>query len=256
MLPVGEFEHSQDTRRAHRAAAHYGLPEGQRRAVRIQEERRCGRGRGGLASVVADQPVRGRIVMEHEGAATDARGLRLHERQHQLHRDRRIDRAAARREHFDACRDRQRIGGSNHVAGGEADLPRLPAGGMLGCNEGRRQARPASAAGDHQARRRASAAVPSLELAMAVRGGCRSSLRVGAAAMRTAARRRCSRRCAARPGEPFARAWSCRTPTARPFASGGALGKHQPRASDHGGLSAIALLPDRVHPDDMLKRRR
>ena len=49
MLPVGEFEHSQDTRRAHRAAAHCGLglkangvPSAFRKSAAV------GRGRGGL----------------------------------------------------------------------------------------------------------------------------------------------------------------------------------------------------------------
>ena len=41
--------------------------------------------------------------------------MRLDHAQHHLHRDRRIDRRAAAAQHVEACLDRQRMGGGNHL---------------------------------------------------------------------------------------------------------------------------------------------
>ena len=54
-----------------------------------------------------------RVVIVEEGAAADARALRLDQRQHRLDRDRRVDRASAALQHLDLRPRGQRVGGDD-----------------------------------------------------------------------------------------------------------------------------------------------
>jgi hypothetical protein len=56
--------------------------------------------------------------VQQEGAAADARGLGLHQAEHHLHRDRRIERRAAALQHIVARARGERIRGGDH------ELPR------------------------------------------------------------------------------------------------------------------------------------
>ena len=69
--------------------------------------------------------------MEQEGAATQTRGMRLHQVQHELHCDRRIHRAAALLEHAKAGIDRERMRGGHHVIWGMGDEVLRTAGGRF-----------------------------------------------------------------------------------------------------------------------------
>ena len=59
------------------------------------------------------------VVIEHEGAAAEARALRLHQAQHRLHRYRRIHRAATGPQHREARLGCQRIGGNDDGVAGK-----------------------------------------------------------------------------------------------------------------------------------------
>jgi uncharacterized membrane protein YdjX (TVP38/TMEM64 family) len=78
---------------------------------------RCRRGR--LAAVPGGQLLRRRIPAQQEGAAAEARGLRLDHCQHGLRRDRRIDRGAAGAQRSHAGLGRQRMRGGDHLALGQ-----------------------------------------------------------------------------------------------------------------------------------------
>ena len=136
---------------------------------------------------------------------------------HQLHRDRRIDRVAARREHFrrsprppadwrqQPCRGRR----SRSAAAASRRMPgAMKAAGRLG---------PPVPGGDHQARRKGQRReCPVSSSPWPVRR-LQEQLCVGAAAMQQPARRPLFRG-AAQPGPASLCArWSCRTPTARPL---------------------------------------
>ena len=71
--------------------------------------------------------------MHDERAAADARRLRFDQVQYQLHRDRRIGRAAAAIENLQSCFDRERMRSGHHVFPGVRELFRLIAAWLLRC---------------------------------------------------------------------------------------------------------------------------
>jgi hypothetical protein len=91
MLFVRGFQHAHRAGHAHRAPAHHGFFEGQGLAV-VHEEvfirtrRRCFAPIPGVDLAA--------IEVHEKGPAADAAGLRLHQREHHLHSNRGIDRAA------------------------------------------------------------------------------------------------------------------------------------------------------------------
>ena len=100
VLAMRELEHAQRARHSDGETADADVPERLRASVRAEEHVGCRCRRSRLAAFVgrdgAGTPVLGRGVDEHERPAADAGGLRLDERQHELHGDRGVDRAAAR----------------------------------------------------------------------------------------------------------------------------------------------------------------
>ena len=110
--------------------------ERQRLAVGV-EEHAGGRLRGRDLAAVVDRHLAGpRVVIIHEGAAAEARALRLDQRQHRLDRDRRVDRAAAALQHLEAGLRRERIGGDDERLGAVRDR-----GGGLAARVPRRTSR-------------------------------------------------------------------------------------------------------------------
>ena len=65
--------------------------------------------------------------MDKECAAAEARGLRLDEPEHQLHRDRRVDRRAALTQNLAAGLGRERMRGHRHVPRANRESLRLAA---------------------------------------------------------------------------------------------------------------------------------
>ncbi len=127
------------SRRADRPAADHGLLKPQRFAIGVQEQIRRGRGRGGFPTVKGDQDFGFRFVMEQEGAAADPGTLRFDQIEHELRRDRRIRRAAARAENLHCGLGRERMGGADH------EVPcrrRTPIGRAPGRRLGRHRLRP------------------------------------------------------------------------------------------------------------------
>ena len=112
-------------RRARRQRAHR---RGRRRMAapgrRVEKQPFIGRRRRRLAAVPGLDGLA--IPEHHEGAATDAAGLRLDQPQHHLRRDRRIERRAAGAQHLHPCFGCERVGRDDGLA---IELPaRLDAG--------------------------------------------------------------------------------------------------------------------------------
>ena len=120
MACVRHLEHAHGAGHADRAAADHRLLERHRLAVGLQEQPLVGQRRRGLAAVEGFDARA--VPMQDERAAADAAGLRLDQREHHLHRHRRIDRRATGLEHLMAGLGGQRVGRGN----GEA--PGAPAG--------------------------------------------------------------------------------------------------------------------------------
>ncbi len=100
VILMRHVKHLHRARHADRAAADADIEEGARLAVGVEEQVRSGGFRCDFAAFVrrdlrADaRRVRG-LVIQHESAAADARGLWFDEGEHELRRDRRVDRVAA-----------------------------------------------------------------------------------------------------------------------------------------------------------------
>ena len=142
MLPMHELQHAHRPGHADREPADDRLLELHGRAVRVQEHVGRRRGRRGLAAVIGRERLALAVEGEQEPAAADAGGLRLHQRQHHLHGDRRIDRIAALAQDVEPGLRRQRIGGNDHLVGGM--------NGRACRLIGRRGSREADAARDHE----------------------------------------------------------------------------------------------------------
>ncbi len=118
---------------AHRAPAHHAVVEGHRLAI-LHEQLIGGGGGGRLATIHGGYLFA--VPHQHEGATADAGGLRLHQGQHQLHRDGGIHRTAAGLDHLVARLHRQRVGGSHHEVVTLPALLLLPAAGGLRRDQG------------------------------------------------------------------------------------------------------------------------
>ncbi len=94
-----------------------GTVEGHRAAI-AQESIGLRRGRGPLASVVGGEAARARVVMEQERATAEARRLWLHQPEHELRRNGRVDRRPTCAQDVAAGGCRVRVRGRDHVAGG------------------------------------------------------------------------------------------------------------------------------------------
>ena len=114
---VRELEHAQHTRDTDRAATDDGVHERHGFPV-AHEPLGPGRSWSCLAAVVAPKLLLALRPVQEERAAADAGGFRLDQPQHHLHRDRRIDRRAAAREHRIAGLRRERMRRRDH------ELPR------------------------------------------------------------------------------------------------------------------------------------
>ena len=113
------FKQAQGAGYAHRLASDQRFGEGHRAAVGLQEPFRHRASRRSLAPVDRVQFPGRRVPIEKEGAAADARGLRLHQIQDELHRNRRVRRRPAALQHIVASADRVRVRRRDHetVAG-------------------------------------------------------------------------------------------------------------------------------------------
>ena len=116
MRLVGELEHRDHAGNPDRAAADDRVPEMQRLAARIEEQGLGRRRRRGLAAVIGTDLAPRGVVVEQEGAAADARRLRLDDVEHHLYGDRSVGGAAARAQDAEAGPRRMRVGRGHHVA--------------------------------------------------------------------------------------------------------------------------------------------
>ena len=112
---VGELERGEYAGSAYRQPAGHGDVRGERLSVGVEKE--VGRSRRGrsLAPVEACELVLLLVPIEDEGAAADARGLRLDQIEHHLCGDCRVDRAAALAQHGEACFGGERLGCDHHM---------------------------------------------------------------------------------------------------------------------------------------------
>src|SRR5690606_21516756 len=104
-----------------------------------QESVRCCGCRSRLAAVIGVEPLLSCIPVENEGAAADARRLRLDEVEHHLHRYRGIQRTAALAENSDAGLRRQRMGRGDDLAFGVDGTLGFASRGSFRCRRGLRQ---------------------------------------------------------------------------------------------------------------------
>ncbi|MCY1235684.1 hypothetical protein D9M69_477770 [compost metagenome] len=131
------LQRAHHTRRADRTPADLCLAEFHRLAVGAHEQVFGGARGCGLAAVEGLNALA--VPVHDEGAATDAGGLRLDQRQHGLHGDGGIDGRAALAQHGAPGLAGQRIGRGGHMA---LRIDRRHAGAVAGSDlRGRRQGR-------------------------------------------------------------------------------------------------------------------
>ncbi|VVN33876.1 hypothetical protein PS624_04991 [Pseudomonas fluorescens] len=120
MLVMGHHQCTQQPRCTDRATADLCLRERHRLAIGAQEQLLGGASRCGFATVVGAHLF---TVPQHDHrAAADPGRLRLNQRQHRLHRNRRINRRTALTQHLATGLSSQRIGSRCHVFAGVAGL--------------------------------------------------------------------------------------------------------------------------------------
>ncbi|MNS87276.1 hypothetical protein D3C72_1212150 [compost metagenome] len=114
---VRKIEHAHSTWRAHRAAAGTGagLRHGLVAVADVAQVIRRGCSGRRFTAIIGRHFLAGCIVVEHESAAANAARLWLHQPQHHLHGNRRINRRSTGFEHLAARLGRQRIGSDHHV---------------------------------------------------------------------------------------------------------------------------------------------
>ena len=113
VLAVGHLQHPHHTWHAHRMAALHGI--GKRQGLALVHEHVCaGAGGGGFAPVVRGDFLA--IKVQQKRAATNATRLRLHQTQHHLHGNGRIQRRAACAQHLVPRIGGQRVGRSHGLA--------------------------------------------------------------------------------------------------------------------------------------------
>ena len=86
MGAMRRFQHGQRARHANRPPAGHGFQEGHGPAIAQEQRGRCGSGRG-FPPIPGFHATIGSAAKHDEGTATNAGGLRFHERQHRLHGD-------------------------------------------------------------------------------------------------------------------------------------------------------------------------
>ncbi len=116
VIVVREFEHAQHTRDADRVAAQRRLGESERLAFAVQEHVGLGAGRRGLAPVIGFDLLGLGLVVQQEPAAADTRALRLDQREHHLHGDRRVHGRTALAQYQPPDIRGDRIGRDDHLA--------------------------------------------------------------------------------------------------------------------------------------------
>ncbi len=119
VLRMRAREQRHDARHAHGIAALPRLDEIARLAVRREEDGWLGALGRRFSAVQGFERALRLIVVEQEGAAAEAGGLRLDEREHGLHGDGRIDRRAAFAQDFEACVHRERMRRNDDVSLGQ-----------------------------------------------------------------------------------------------------------------------------------------
>ncbi|MNL19096.1 hypothetical protein D3C87_1402780 [compost metagenome] len=125
---MGKLKGAQHARCAHRTTTDLCLSERHRLSVGLQEKLLGGAGRCCFTTVVGTHFF---TVPQHNQRATaDARRLRFDQRQHGLHRNRRIDGRAAATQHLAPGFGCQRVGGCGHVFCG---MSGLQVGAITGC---------------------------------------------------------------------------------------------------------------------------
>ena len=117
-LLVRHLQRAQHPRRAHRAPADLRGGECHRLTVGLEEQARRRPGRRGFAAVIGVHLFA--VPQQDERTAANPRRLRLHQGQHRLHGNRRIDGRAALAQHFAPCFGRQRVGRRRHMPLGMA----------------------------------------------------------------------------------------------------------------------------------------
>ena len=115
MLAVGGFEHAHGTGHTHRATAQHRCVKGQGLAVFTHELRGAGGGWGGFASVKGLHALT--VKVHQESATPNATGLGFYQSQHQLHRNRGVQRRAARAQDLQSRIGRQWVGRGHGLAG-------------------------------------------------------------------------------------------------------------------------------------------
>ena len=142
MLLVGQRQHGHGAWHPHRAATHHGAGKGQGLAAGIQKQRGCGASGSSLAAI---KSLGGFAVkVQQEGAAAQAAALGLYQRQHHLHRNSRVYRAAARAQNLQARLGGQGVGRRHGIGvGGPAGFGAKAAGAFglcrgTGCLDGGR----------------------------------------------------------------------------------------------------------------------
>ncbi|MNN78205.1 hypothetical protein D3C81_1947360 [compost metagenome] len=112
MLSLRQGQHGHRARRAGRMAAQHRINEGQRPTILVKQLRR-GRGRRRLAPIIDGDGFALSVVDHHEGAAAQARRLRLDQTQDRLDGHGRVHRRPAARQNLHPRLDRQGIGRRN-----------------------------------------------------------------------------------------------------------------------------------------------
>ena len=137
VLAMSKLQHREHTRNADGSARRDGRREGNGPPCRIEKAIRLGGCRRRLAAVVGFERARRAIEVEKEGAATNARGLRLDEVQHELDRDRRIDGTSALAQDLAAGFARIGVRRRDHVPTRDGEALLMTPGCGLGSAAGR-----------------------------------------------------------------------------------------------------------------------
>ena len=132
---VRELERAQNAGHTDRASARDRLEKSERPPVGPEKTIGARRGRGCLAPVVGAQLPLGLRPVQEERAAPYPRGLRLHQAENELHRDRGVERRAAGAQDFAPGFRRQRARRGHQVARRDDRLLVLPSGIGLGLCE-------------------------------------------------------------------------------------------------------------------------
>jgi len=129
---VREFEHREQPRRADRSAADDRIEKRHRPPGSVEKKTRGRCGRRRLAPVVGTRPLLACGPVQEECATANSRRLRLDHVQDHLHRDGRVHRRPAARDHRAPRLHGERIRGGNHEVLAERRLFRHVAGGAGG----------------------------------------------------------------------------------------------------------------------------